>query len=93
MAIQKYRVIVELIETRYYEKTFDIESDNFYEPDEEIPPNIYEDLPEILEDIFCNNFQDDFDSWEWNKPAIGNRDGLFIEQVELIQPNTTTPTI
>ena len=70
MAIQKFKVIMELIDTKYFEKTFEIESDDFYEPDDLVPQNIYEDLPEILEEILgkkitCGNlditfYRDDF---------------------------------
>jgi len=93
MATQKYKVIMELIDTKYFEKTFEIESDDFYEPDDVVPQNIYEDLPEILEEIFCNDFQDNSHGWGWNEPAIGNRDGFFIEQIELIQSNANNPII
>ncbi len=84
MAMQRYKVIMEVIDTKYYEKTFDFDSDDFYEPNEIVPQNMYDEIPELLEEIIYEDFQDDSSSWDWNKPEIGNRDGVFIEQVELI---------
>ena len=49
MPIQKFKVTMEVIDTRYYEKIFDFDSEDFYEPDDEIPNNMYEVVPELLE--------------------------------------------
>ncbi|QWD10068.1 hypothetical protein G6713_04980 [Polynucleobacter paneuropaeus] len=90
MSIQKFKVIVEVIDTKYFEKIFEFDSDDFYDPEEEIPQNMYEsDFDEIMEDIIMQDFSSDPNSWEWNQPAIGNRDGLYIEQVVLIQASST----
>ncbi len=50
MAIQKFKVIIEVIETKYFEKIFDFNSVDFYEEDEEIPTNMYDEIPELLDE-------------------------------------------
>jgi|LauGreDrversion4_1035100.scaffolds.fasta_scaffold13949_5 hypothetical protein len=90
MPIQKFKVTMEVIDTRYYEKIIEINTDDYFEPDDEIPHNMYEsDFDEIMEGIFIQDFSSDPNSWEWNQPAIGNRDGLYIEQVMFIQASST----
>ncbi len=87
MAIQKFKVIIEVIETKYFEKIFDFNSVDFYEEDEEIPTNMYDEIPELLEEEIIEDFFNDSDSWTWNEPAIGSGDGFFIESIELINPS------
>jgi len=84
MPIQKFKAIIEVIDTKYFEKIFEFDSDDFYDSDEEIPQNMYEDGADFIEEIIRNDFSCDWNSWEWNQPAIGNRDGFFIESIELI---------
>lgn len=84
MSIQKYKVVIEVIDTRYYEKIFEFDSDDFYEPDEEVPLNMYEGCPELLEEVINEDFLSNPETWEWNEPAIGSSDGFSIEEVELI---------
>jgi hypothetical protein len=84
MPIQKFKVVIEVIETKYFEKIFEFDSDDFYDSDEEIPQNMHEEDPDIIEDVIEEDFLNDPDSWNCNQPAIGNRDGFFIESVELI---------
>lgn len=92
MPIQKYKVIIEVIDTRYYEKVFEFDSDDFYEPDEEVPQNMYEECPELLEEVINEDFLSDSGSWEWDEPEIGPGDGFFIEKVELIKSGRSKPT-
>ena len=80
MPIQKFKVTMEVIDTRYYEKIFDFDSEDFYEPDDEIPNNMYEDVPELLEEVINDDFLDSPSDWDWNQPEIGSGDGFFIEK-------------
>ena len=90
MPIQKFKVTMEVIDTRYYEKIFDFDSEDFYEPDDEIPNNMYEDVPELLEEVINDDFLDSPSDWDWNLPEIGSGDGFFIEKVELMLPKPTS---
>jgi hypothetical protein len=90
MPIQKFKVTMEVIDTRYYEKIFDFDSEDFYEPDDEIPNNMYEDIPELLEEVINDDFLDSPSDWDWNQPEIGSGDGFFIEKVELMLPKPTS---
>ena len=84
MSIQKFKVVIEVIETKYFEKIFEFDTDNFYDPEEEIPQNMHEEDPDIIEDVIEEDFLNDPDSWNWNQPAIGSSDGFCIEDIELI---------
>jgi len=84
MPIQKFRAIIEVIETKYFEKIFEFDSDDFYDPGEEVPQNMYEDDSCLMDELIEEDFINDVDSWEWNQPAIGSNDGFSIESVDLI---------
>ena len=41
---------------------------------------MYEDVPELLEEVINDDFLDSPSDWDWNQPEIGSGDGFFIEK-------------
>ena len=84
MSIQKYHVVIEVTETRYYEKSFEINSDDYFEPDEEVPADMLSEIQDLLEEVFIEDFEYAGDSWEFIESAVGSSDGVCVETVEVI---------
>ena len=84
MSIQKYHVVIELKETFYYEKSFEIDSSDYYEPDEEAPADILSDNQDLLEEVFTEDFEYARDSWKLIESSVGPDDGVFVDSIEII---------
>lgn len=92
MKIQKFKVVIELVETKYYEKVFELNSNDFYEQHEKTPQNMYSEIPDLLNEIFVEDFEYISDTWIWDQPAISPRDGVYIDTVQLLQTNSKNAT-
>ena len=84
MSIQKYHVVIEVTETRYYEKSFEINSNDYFEPDEEVPADMLSEIQDLLEEVFIEDFEYAQDSWEQIESAVGPSDGVCVESIEVI---------
>lgn len=84
MSIQNYHVVIELKETFYYEKTFEIDSNDYYEPGEEAPADILSDNQDLLQEVFLEDFEYSSDSWKMIESAVGPDDGVCVESIKLI---------
>ena len=84
MSIEKYHVVIEVKETHYYEKSFEIDSDDYFEPDEEVSADMLSEIQDILEEVFIEDFEYAQDSWELIESTVGPSDGVCVESVELI---------
>lgn len=84
MPAQKFKVTIEIIESRYFTKIFELDSSEFYDPNNLIPNNMYDEISDLLDEIFIEDFEYMSDCWECNQAAVGPNDGVFIETVELI---------
>ena len=84
MSIQKYHVVIEATEKHYYEKSFEIDSNDYFEPDEEVPADMLSEIQDLLEAVFIEDFEYTQDSWHFIESAVGPSDGVCVESIEAI---------
>ena len=84
MSIQKYHVVIEATEKYYYEKSFEIDSDDYFELDEEVPADMLCEIQDLLEVVFIEDFEYAQDGWHFIESAVGPSDGVCVESIEVI---------
>ena len=84
MVIQKFHVVIEVTESRYYEKSFEVNSDDYFESNEEVPTDMLSEIQDLLEEVFIEDFEYSQDSWGLIESAVGPSDGVCVDSVEAI---------
>jgi hypothetical protein len=84
MPIQKYHVVIQVKETLCYEKSFEIDSNDYYEPGEDFPVDMLSNNQDLLEEVFLEDFEYSSDIWEFIEFAVFSSDGVCVESIKLI---------